>query len=148
MIRMASLKIGWLSEIKDFIIAFIIAVVFYQVLTVALNTGLPIVSVYSYSMYPVLHRGDLLFVNGWDNYMIGDVIIYQTSARAYPIVHRAIEDTGNGFITKGDNNPITDQEGFNIGPIKENQINGRVIFGMPLLGYPKIFLDSIISVLR
>lgn len=59
------------------------------------------------------------------------------------IVHRAVAEFNNGtnsyFFTKGDNNPILDQQSF-IGPINSNQIYGKVFAIIPYIGYLKLLL--------
>lgn len=123
------------KEVVDIIIAFVIAFVFYQGLTFALNTNQPVVSVVSGSMEPVLHRGDLLLVQGRDVYEVNDIAIYQKPEDQFTIVHRIIEKTEEGFIFKGDNNP-----GPDIAIVPQNRIIGKVLLAVPLLGYPRLLL--------
>ncbi|MCD6558158.1 MAG: signal peptidase I [Candidatus Aenigmarchaeota archaeon] len=130
------------DDVKEIAIAIVVAIIFYYTLGLLLHTDLPIVSVYSDSMLPILHRGDLLLCSNWGEKNKGDVIIYINPKIGYPIVHRIVSVEENGFITKGDHNARTDQEGFGISPVTENQIKGKVLFGVPLLGYPRLFIDS------
>ncbi len=130
------------EDIKEIAIAIVVAVAFYYILGFLLQTDLPIVSVYSESMLPILHRGDLMLCSNWGEKNKGDIIIYINPKIGYPIVHRIVSVEENGFITKGDHNARTDQEGFSIGPVTNNQIKGKVLFGIPLLGYPRLFIDS------
>ena len=48
---------------------------------------------FSESMSPAFHRGDLLFLtndpNGIDN--VGDIVVYKVKGRDIPIVHRIIK---------------------------------------------------------
>ncbi|MBS3055980.1 MAG: signal peptidase I [Candidatus Aenigmarchaeota archaeon] len=122
------------KDIVEFVIFVALAWIFYQVLAMAVNTPMPLVSVVSESMEPVLHRGDLLFVTG-GNYSVRDVVIYQRYDVDYTIVHRIIEEDENGLTIKGDNNPMPDP-----GYVERSQILGKVRFAMPMLGYPRLAL--------
>lgn len=125
-----------LKDISEIAIAFIIAFVFYQVLIIAMGTSMPIVAVVSGSMEPVLHRGDLILVIGEPNPQIGNIIVYNRNDFSYTIIHRVIKITDEGYVTKGDNNPIADPWGV----VTKSQVVGKAIFAVPLLGYPKLFL--------
>ena len=124
------------KDIFEIIVAIFIAWIFYQGLAYATGTSMPIVSVVSESMEPVLHRGDLLFVVGPNKIDIGDIVIYNRAEVSYTIVHRIINKTDEGYIIKGDNNPVPDR-GF----VKGEQIKGEVVFAAPLLGYPRLMLN-------
>ncbi|HUU74547.1 MAG TPA: S26 family signal peptidase [Methanoregulaceae archaeon] len=95
----------------------------------------------------------------------GDVIIYKPNGAdsVHPIIHRAMIwaeegqifqiSTGNlnysytaphaGYITKGDNNMVIDQTGWESGyrglgplePVKDEWLVGKALFAIPLLGY-------------
>lgn len=153
------------KDLVELVAAFAIAWVFYQVLAVLTGTGMPIVSVVSDSMlhaqdfnsfwgskgsyyenlgiskenfakFPAaggLECGDLLFVTK-SNPDIGDIVIYSKAGSGYTIVHRITEKTDTGYVTKGDNNFASDQ------PIVSSQLQGKMIFAMPLLGAPRLVL--------
>ncbi|MEM7819246.1 MAG: signal peptidase I [Candidatus Aenigmatarchaeota archaeon] len=159
-------KQKYIHEIFEFIVAFVIAWLFYQGLVFAFGTEMPIVSVVSQSMYhdkqfdiwwdehgefyeklnitkeeflkfPMpngFSRGDLLFVVNGDP-SIGDIILYNKNS--ITIVHRVIKITKDGYLTKGDNNFVADT------PIKRDQVVGKVIFGVPILGYPRLALYAL-----
>lgn len=126
------------KDIAEIAVAFVAAWVLYQVLTLVTGTPLPIVSVVSDSMEPILHRGDLLVVLNADSLRVGDVVIYQRSDTKFTIVHRVIGITDSGYVTKGDNNPGPDP-----GVVKKEQIMGKVAFALPLLGYPRLALYAV-----
>jgi signal peptidase len=76
----------------------------------------------------------------------GDVIIYRPNGAdsVHPIIHRAVAWTDasgqGGYITKGDNNPVVDQNTFLPGvgviqPVREEWIVGKALFAVPLVGY-------------
>ncbi len=131
-------SIPYARDVLEILIAFLIAWVFYQVLAFAAGTPMPIVSVVSESMEPVLHRGDLVFVVAPKDLRVNDVVIYQKEGTPFTIIHRIIEKRDDGYIIKGDNNPVPDR-----GTIKPSQINGKVLFAVPLLGYPRLALYAI-----
>ena len=80
------------------------------------------------------------------NEVYGDVIIYKPNGdtSVHPIIHRAIvwyeNTTVPGYITKGDNNLISDQDAYYQGigaiqPVKKEWIVGKALFAIPLVGY-------------
>ncbi len=149
--------------------AFVVAFLFYQFLILATGTQLPIVSVVSDSMYHKsgfenwwaesgqyyegagigreeflqyknfngLSRGDLLAVLRPDNLGIGDIVIYQRDRNGITIVHRVVRIDGDTLVTKGDNNAGPDQ------PILRPDIQGKVLFAVPVLGYPRFALHLV-----
>jgi len=126
------------KDVLEIVAAFIIAWVFYQGLAFATGTSMPIVSVVSDSMEPVLHRGDLVFVVRPNDLKVGDIVIYRKEGSQFTIIHRIIQKTENGYIIKGDNNPGPDTPA-----VKSYQINGKVLFAAPLLGYPRLALYAV-----
>jgi len=108
---------------------------FYQGLGFALNTQMPIVSVVSESMEPVLHRGDLLLVVNPEEPKINDIVIYKRLDTGMIIVHRIVGMENDEYIIKGDNNKFPDSPN-----VKREQILGKVVFAVPLLGYPRLLL--------
>ncbi len=167
---MPKTNIPYVNDILEIAVAFIVAWLFYQALSFAANTTMPIVSVVSGSMYHGtgfdewwsrnenyyrnigieenefrefvvpngFSRGDLIFLVGDKNPKVGDVIIYQAPGRGITIIHRVVEVRDNSIIVKGDNNPVAD-------PIilKKNEIEGRAVFAVPLLGWPRLMLYAV-----
>jgi signal peptidase len=155
-------------------LGYIIAVGANAGLSYGLNTNYPVVAVVSTSMehsnventfYPWLeqnnisvenarqwrfdkglHKGDLVVVHGVDfeKIKIGDVIVYRLPGKE-PIIHRVVDIEDGALITKGDNNYWADQKNNGIAPpIKEENVQGRAIIHIPLLGWVKIaFLQLI-----
>lgn len=95
----------------------------------------------------------------------GDVIVYRPNGAdsVHPIIHRAmtyvdtaaVEESGlgayyddphGGYITKGDNNPYTDQPNLRIAgvgviePVKKEWIVGKALVAVPLVGYLPLHL--------
>jgi len=135
------------------ILAVILAVlIFWYGLKFAFRTEYPILAVASGSMEPVLYAGDLIFVEGIQNFSDihvapkdadppGDILVYQGREL---IVHRAVEKTLNedgtySFKTWGDNNDWPDG-----GTIDESRIIGRYVgFKVPWLGNIALFFEPL-----
>lgn len=129
----------------EIILAFIVAWFFYQGLALATGTSMPIVSVASESMEPILYKGDLIFVLGPDNLRVGDVVIYNPESGCFTkketIIHRIIDIKDEKITTKGDNNPGPDPC-----PVALTQIRGKVALAVPLLGYPRTMIYDIFGI--
>lgn len=92
------------------------------------------------SMEPAYERGDLAIIKhdvDPATLAIGDVIEFQ-GRLGHSVIHRivAIEDGPGGlvFTTKGDNNTQPDE------PFSAELISGEVVFLVPALGWPAIWL--------
>jgi signal peptidase len=136
------------------ILAVILAVlIFWYGLRFAFRTEYPILAVASGSMEPVLYAGDLIFVEGIQNFSDihvapkdadppGDILVYQ--GVPHLIVHRAIDkkestDGSIVFIIHGDANPDGTNE-----QVAEDRIIGRYIgFKVPWLGNIALFFESL-----
>lgn len=132
-----------MQEFFELGIAFLIAFVIYQILIFVTGTGMPVVSVASSSMLPKLHPGDLVFAEKAANLEIGDIIIYKANCSLLPdkdIIHRIKSFENGKLITKGDNNFYKDPC-----PVDYSQVQGKVIFGVPLLGWPRLALNYLIG---
>ncbi|AAL80450.1 signal peptidase I [Pyrococcus furiosus DSM 3638] len=93
--------------------------------------------VYSNSMYPTLKKWDVFFINPLSKGNVGDIVVFNLSGSW--TVHRVYAITSEGYITKGDNNVATDQQGGKGSPIPENQVIGKVItLGEKPLKIPKL----------
>ncbi len=88
-----------------------------------------------YSFRNGFSKGDILIVMGADEYDVGDVIVYSTSERQYPIIHRVVGKNWTTYSTKGDAN--SGQLGFET-EIQPSQIHGRAVFKVPYLGWLKV----------
>lgn len=99
------------------------------------------------SMLPTLVGGDLVVIGGVpaSSIHLGDIIVYGAPCSAItvngvpaPVIHRVVGtvalQSGTGFITKGDNNPDTDQdEGIARSPVTPDCIDGKVVFVVPYI---------------
>ncbi len=130
---------GVSEDLKEFVIALGIAVLIYITLGWVLHTSMPVVTVVSDSMLPILHVGDLLLVENINEPQVGDIVVYKVSVLNYPIVHRIVGkkfvNGTNVFIMKGDHNPSEDPF-----LVERKDIIGRVFFAIPMLGYPRYLL--------
>ncbi len=111
------------------------------------------VTVRSWSMAPLLNRGDLVFL--WpagDNstFKEGQIIVFRAEEKGVQewTLHRICGgDAQNGFITQGDANEYSDQEGSGYPPVKPEWIAGIVpTIGLkplkiPLLGHLSLYLE-------
>lgn len=87
--------------------------------------------IFSDSMSPTLSKGSIAYLEtvSFDQLKIGDIIAFDTKARNV-LVHRIYNITGQGIVTKGDNNSMPDN--FIVVP---NDVIGKVNFSLPLIGY-------------
>lgn len=103
-------------------------------------------TIISPSMTPNIGVYDVVFVKKTDpkDIQIGDVISYYSTNEYFggiPITHRVVEkfstDNGITFRTKGDANPVVDDE-----IIMSNNVVGVVKFVIPQLGRIQFFIAS------
>ena len=90
------------------------------------------------SMLPTLEEGDLVVIQNvpFSSLHVGDIIVYDPpcSATGSSVIHRIIGFSGNGAITKGDNNPYNDPTGrISTGPITADCYVGKVVFIVPYI---------------
>lgn len=90
------------------------------------------------SMLPTLEAGDLVVIENApaSSVQTGDVIVYSPPCASsdFSVIHRVIGFSGGGFITKGDNNPQSDQAaGIAVSPITPDCYSGRVVFVVPYI---------------
>jgi len=90
------------------------------------------------SMLPTLESGDLVVIQPVKASSLanGTIIVYGSpcSASGEAVIHRVVGTQNGGFITKGDNNPYSDQRaGIAVTPIYQDCIVGRVVFVVPYL---------------
>ena len=143
-----------LKEIKRFsgVLCIGLITIFLIVLSMFIKIRVPLAYIISGSMEPTYFRGDLVVlskVNGPD-IKIGDVIVFISPQDPNTLIlHRVVAiKFKNGkyyFLTKGDNpttNLLIDRWGW----VSEDNLYGKVVFRVPLLGYLISILD--ISIVR
>ena len=94
-----------------------------------------------------LNKGDILFIVRDEKLEVGDIIVYHPQSGCFSIdetiVHRIIKAEGGALVTKGDNNPAQDKC-----TVQMSQIEGKTVLAVPLLGYPRLWLEEILVRLR
>ena len=94
------------------------------------------------SMEPTIETGSLSFINKkfkYENIKEQDIISFKLSSgnNSVRVMHRVIEVTDKGFITKGDANENSD----GLTTTKENY-EGKNVFSIPKLGYFIKFIQT------
>ena len=99
------------------------------------------------SMLPTLEGGDLVVIQSVpiDQIHVGDIIVYNglCSAGGESVVHRVVNITAQGLITKGDNNHGTDQvDNIAISPITSQCLEGKAVFVIPYVELLAFYVDQ------
>ena len=130
----------------------LLAVVIVVAGTAALSaTGMPkqlmLFVVQSGSMEPAIKTGSVVFVKPQGNYKVGDVITFKQNIDSdiknpsLTVTHRivAVNNINNQeiFTTRGDANNVEDMR-----QVPKATVLGRVLFGVPYLGYPVGFVKT------
>jgi signal peptidase I len=100
-----------------------------------------------YSMLPTLEGGDLVVIQNVpiSDIHVGDIIVYNNlcSSGGESVVHRVVQNTSSGLITKGDNNPQTDQaSNIAVSPITSRCLEGKVVFVIPYVELLAYYVDA------
>lgn len=78
------------------------------------------------SMAPTIETDDGYVVVGPGDVSVGDVVVFESAERGGYVTHRIIEETPEGFVTRGDANPVTDQAA-GMRPVPRSSIVGEVL---------------------
>lgn len=91
--------------------------------------------VYSDSMEPTIGQSDGFVLVPAGAVTTGDVVTYWSTERDAYVTHRVVGETADGFLTKGDNNPTTDQSAGHAA-VQRDAITGKVltVAGTPVVG--------------
>lgn len=94
------------------------------------------------------NKGDIMILVKPEDLKTGDVIVFK-SLRPEPIIHRIVKIQGEVYETKGDNNceQIKSRE-LDETSIKKEDLLGKAVVRLPLLGWVKIWFVEFINVLR
>ena len=102
-----------------------------------------------HSMLPTLEGGDLVVIQSVpiSDVHVGDIIVYGSpcSAEGESVVHRVVNITDAGLITKGDNNPLPDQSlqaVIAVSPITQQCLEGKVVFVIPYVELLAYYVDT------
>ena len=123
------------KKIKVFIVLLFLPVLMYF-WPVQLYGDTTYIMLVGNSMYPVIESGTFVVLKQEQKYFLGDIIGFVNQDNKN-VVHRIVEQTNEGFITKGDNNRRNDP-----GVIPSNEVLGRSVFVIPYAGYTSLFLQT------
>lgn len=103
----------------------------------------------SNSMSPYLQKGDLItFKRSMEQrkkYIPGDVIVFTTPKSPNQLfVHRVQQNTGRGYITKGDANQLSDEKFLYDCHLPYKHVVGKVNYVIPKIAWPLCILSEII----
>lgn len=102
------------------------------IMLLGIISGIRPCSVISGSMEPNLPTWSLCFIDtriSYDEIQTGDIVVYNRRSDNMRIIHRVIEITPEGMITKGDANSVFD--GLSVG---RDNLYGKSLFYIPYLG--------------
>ena len=114
------------------------------------NKGLSKQEFEKFPMHRGFNKGEIILLKGIDfkDIKIGDVIVFNANEN-YPIIHRVVEKNNNTLQTKGDNNQFQISNlVINEKKVKQEQILGKAIARVPLLGYVKIWATELVYMFR
>jgi len=99
------------------------------------------------SMLPTLEGGDLVVIQGVpvSDVNVGDIVVYNNlcSTQGESVVHRVVNITIGGLITKGDNNPRNDiVSNIAVSPINQQCLEGKVVFVIPYVELLAYYVDQ------
>lgn len=112
-------------------------------LSYILKSEYPMAAITSSSMWPVLKKGDMVFIKGIGDkgeIMVGDIVVYQ-NALGFTI-HRVEKLNEDTLVTKGDANNTSDS------PVQYEDVIGKTVhlgekpLRIPLLGNVSILLNK------
>tara|TARA_Y100000310_G_C20665189_1_gene807086 strand:+ start:1797 stop:2384 length:588 start_codon:yes stop_codon:yes gene_type:complete len=96
----------------------------------------------SFKMKNGFNKGDVIILHGKDEVEVGDIVVYDSGAHTYPIIHRVtlINEGENTVVVKGDNNDSPDPYDVNL-----DGIRGTALYKIPYVGWVKIWFTSLIG---
>ena len=104
----------------------------------------------SYPFRDGFNKGDIMVLYGTkaENIKKGDIIVFSTSLRPEPIIHRVMQISGEeavpAFTTKGDHN--AQSYSFET-DIPSSSLYGRAVLRIPYIGYIKIWFVDLLGLL-
>jgi signal peptidase len=124
------------------VISVIIAALFVMLVSCQFKYGAIVIA--TESMTGEINKGDAIIYESYDrgNLEVGEVIVFEKDG--VKVVHRIVSREKVAgemrYYTKGDANNANDP-GF----IKGSDIRGRVLYKVPYIGYPTIYLRELLS---
>lgn len=118
----------------------------FSIILVVFNLGfIPLkyraFAVASRSMYPTLEKGDLVFADQYQKqgFITGDIIVFEEPGyKNRYVIHRVVEEMGEEYITKGDNNATNDNW-----KVSENSVQGLYVKKIARIGDFLLFLRTL-----
>ncbi|HLC22452.1 MAG TPA: signal peptidase I [Candidatus Nanoarchaeia archaeon] len=92
----------------------------------------------SYSFFNGFDKGDVMVLINGENLVVGDVLVYSTSSYPYPIIHRVVAISEEGYEVKGDHNSDSDPV-----IVSRDKVVGKALYRIPKLGWVKIWAVAI-----
>lgn len=144
-------------KISNYIFYFLVVIILIAAIGTAISGHPTVLSVIrSYSMYPGITRGDLVFVSGLRANQVvqtGDIVLFRTEKGSLAtqgwIIHRVVGgNEAEGYITQGDFNEQSDQENGGSVPIQREWITSKALtvaglpLKIPLLGYVPLWAEQ------
>lgn len=102
--------------------------------------GFSTATVLSGSMEPTFSAGDILVFREADSYSVGDIVIFSQGDAL--VTHRIVDETSDGFVTRGDANNSND-----IQALDEENIEGVMLCAVPFIGQVFTFLRTPLGIL-
>jgi signal peptidase I len=102
------------------------------------------ITVEEFSEWPIsggFKKGDMLIVAGPSDLELGDVIIFNSGQHNYPIIHRIVEVSDEGYRTKGDHNSQADSW-----VLEKDQVYGEALIVVPFVGWVKVLFSEITGI--
>ena len=120
------------------ILCYSIYIKFFSKKLIVQPFGIGMLLVGSGSMEPEFYPGDIVITKHKNktDINLNDIVTFRNKDGVI-ITHRIIEETLQGYITKGDNNNVEDAEMITV-----NNIIGEVKFSIPKVGYIIDFLSK------
>lgn len=131
------------SKILNILVICLITVLALNLITTKSDKMFKLIGFRSYtvlsgSMEPKFYPGDIVITQhkGKADIKVNDIVTFRDN-EGIVITHRIIEETNEGYITKGDNNNVNDAD-----VLKEENIIGEVKFSIPKVGYVMNLLSN------
>lgn len=131
------------SKILNIVVTCIVVLLVLNLITTKSDKMFKLIGFRSYtvlsgSMEPKFYPGDMVITQHKDkvDIKVNDIVTYKDNEGVI-ITHRIIEETDEGYITKGDNNNVNDAD-----ILKEENIIGEVKFSIPKAGYVMNLLSN------
>ncbi|GAA0102373.1 hypothetical protein UT300012_30880 [Paraclostridium bifermentans] len=131
------------SKILNIVVTCIVVLLVLNLITTKSDKMFKLIGFRSYtvlsgSMEPKFYPGDMVITQHKDkvDIKVNDIVTYKDNEGVI-ITHRIIEETDEGYITKGDNNNVNDAD-----ILKEENIIGEVKFSIPKVGYVMNLLSN------